>query len=302
MDLQTVSDISKKYGISTRMLRYYEQSGLISSQRKEGYAYRVYNEPAIKRLQQVIILRKLQIPVRQICVILNNPDAAIVVDIFKKNIQELDSEITALSTIKKILDSFVSELESIANVNLNLIFLNGDSTLEMVSSLSLIQKNIKERTTMNELNQAADLLEKRHNVKVRVELAFNGNCSEAIAMYEKAFGVKAEYILRYKDAPPEDGSLHPEGTENFVMHTWLKIGNDAIGEIGMHDRTPDRKCSYGDGVSVSVGLGSADAVRAAYDVLKEGGVVSVAPETVFFSECYCEVRDKFGVNWIMMYN
>ena len=64
MDLQTVSDISKKYGISSRMLRYYEQSGLITSKRKEGYAYRVYDDPAIKRLQQVIILRKLQIPVK----------------------------------------------------------------------------------------------------------------------------------------------------------------------------------------------------------------------------------------------
>ena len=142
----------------------------------------------------------------------------------------------------------------------------------------------------------------RHNVKVRVELAFNGNCSEAVAMYEKAFGIKTEGILRYKDAPPEDGSLHPEGTENFVMHTWLKIGDDEIGEIGMHDRNPNRKCIYGDGVSISVGLGSAEAVKVAYDVLKEDGEVIVAPETVFFSECYCEVTDKFGINWIMMYN
>ena len=302
MDLQTVSEVSQKYGVSTRMLRYYEQSGLITSQRKEGYAYRVYDELAIKRLQQVIILRKLQIPVKHISTILNNPDAATIVEIFRKNMQELDSEITALSTIRKILDSFVNELETVANVNLNLNFLDSDSALGMVGSLSLIQKNTRERAIMNELNQAADVLDKRHNVKVRIELAFNGNCTEAIDMYEKAFGVKAEGILRYKDAPPEDGSLHPEGTENFVMHTWLKIGDDAIGEIGMHDRNPDRKCSYGDGVSVSVGLNSADAVRAAYDVLKEGGVVNVAPETVFFSECYCEVRDKFGVNWIMMYN
>jgi len=57
-----------------------------------------------------------------------------------------------------------------------------------------------------------------------------------------------------------------------------------------------------DGASVSVGLGSADAVRAAFDVLKEGGGIGAAPESNFFCECYCEVRDKFGVNWIMMYH
>ena len=300
MDLQTVSDVSKRYGISTRMLRYYEQTGLITSQKKEGYAYRVYDEPAIKRLQQIVILRKLQIPVKQICIILNNPDAAMVVEIFKENLQELDSEIIALSTIRKILENFIRELEKVVKVDLNLNFLSGGSVLEMVSSLSLVQKNTKEKISVNDLNQAAEVLN-RHT-KIRVELAFNGNCSEAIEVYERAFGIKADGILRYRDAQPEDGSLHPEETDDYVMHTWLKLGDDAVGEIGMHDRTPDRQCSYGDGVSVSVGLTSADAVRAAFEVLKEGGEVSVAPETTFFSECYCEVRDKFGINWIMMYN
>jgi|GEM_PF-2458743 len=299
MELQTISMVSKEHGISTRMLRYYEQNGLIKSTKKEGYSYRVYDEANLKRLKQVIILRKLQIPIKQICVILENPDAVTIVEIFKNNLQELDSEITALSTIRRILDSFISELETVANVNLNI--LSGDSVLELAGSLSLVQKNIKERTTMNELNQAAKALDKR-NVKVRVELAFNGNCSEAIAMYEKAFGVKADGILKYKDVSSEDGSHYPKETENFVMHTWLKIGNDNVGEIGMHDRMPDKNCSYGDGVSVSVELASADAVRTAFDILKEGGVIGVAPESVFFSECYCEVRDRFGVNWIMMYN
>ena len=168
MDLQTISDISKKYGVSTRMLRYYEQSGLITSQRKVGYAYRVYDESAIKRIQQIIILRKLQIPVKQILIILNNPDTAIVIDIFKKNLLELDSEITALSTIKKILMNFIYELESIVNVNLNQNFLSSDFALDIVSSLSLIQKNIKERTTMNELNQANEKMTKLTDSDVRI--------------------------------------------------------------------------------------------------------------------------------------
>jgi DNA-binding transcriptional MerR regulator len=57
--VQTVSTVSKSLGISSRMLRYYEQIGLIESQRIEDYAYRVYDENAIGRLRQIIILRKL---------------------------------------------------------------------------------------------------------------------------------------------------------------------------------------------------------------------------------------------------
>ena len=78
MELQTVRQVSLEYGISNRMLRYYEQIGLIESSRIDDYAYRVYDQVAIKRLQQIIILRKLQIPVKQIKDILNNQNAVTV--------------------------------------------------------------------------------------------------------------------------------------------------------------------------------------------------------------------------------
>ncbi|MCL2405123.1 MAG: MerR family transcriptional regulator [Defluviitaleaceae bacterium] len=166
MELQTISTVSKEHGISTRMLRYYEQNGLIKSMRKDGYSYRVYDDANLKRLQQVIILRKLQIPVKQICIILNNPDATTVVEIFKKSIQGLDLEITALSTIKIILDKFVNELEGLVGIGLDLDFIGGDSVLELSRSLSLVQKNIKESVTMNDLLKAADVLNKLENVRV----------------------------------------------------------------------------------------------------------------------------------------
>lgn len=66
MELQTLSQISKFFHLSTRTLRYYEQIGLIQSEKKDVYAYRVYSEDTIKRLQQIVILRKLRI-VSQSC-------------------------------------------------------------------------------------------------------------------------------------------------------------------------------------------------------------------------------------------
>jgi len=132
-------------------------------------------------------------------------------------------------------------------------------------------------------------------MKLAIELAFNGNCGEALALYEKAFGVRAEHVLKYKDAPTQN----PAGTEDFIMHANLKLGNDAI---GMHDKTPDIKCSFGNGIAAHIGLDSADAVKAAFDVLKKGGEVGQEPGEVFFSQCYCELKDKFGVSWILSFN
>lgn len=148
------------YGISRRMLCYYEEIGLIKSSRKDDYAYRVYDENAIQRLQQIIILRKLQIPVKQIKDILNNQSAVAVIEIFKQNISELDEEITALSTLKSILMRFVDELKEKADVFLNLVLLNDKTMFAIVSTLSFSQNKIKENISMEELNQANENLNK----------------------------------------------------------------------------------------------------------------------------------------------
>jgi len=166
MELQTVRMVSKEYGVSTRMLRYYEQNGLIKSMKKDDYSYRVYDTANIERLQQVIILRKLQIPIKQICTILNNPDAATAVEIFKKSIHELDTEITALSTIKIILNKFINRLEALIDLKLTFDTIKDDSVLTLIHPFSFIQRNIREAITMSDLMQAADVLSKLENIRV----------------------------------------------------------------------------------------------------------------------------------------
>ena len=100
MELRTISQVSRDYNVSPRMLRYYEQAGLLKSKRKLDYAYRVYDENNLIRLRQIIVLRKLRVPLKQIVSILNNSDAAETVEIFRRNIAQLEEEITALSTVK----------------------------------------------------------------------------------------------------------------------------------------------------------------------------------------------------------
>ena len=64
-ELQTITQVTRTFGVSTRMLRYYEQIGLIESRRIEGYAYRAYDAAALRRLSQILVLRRLRIPLKQ---------------------------------------------------------------------------------------------------------------------------------------------------------------------------------------------------------------------------------------------
>jgi len=197
MELKTIRQISLDYGVSRRMLCYYEEIGLIKSSRKENYAYRAYDENAIQRLQQIIILRKLQIPVKQIKDILGNQNAVEVIEIFKQNISKLDEEITALSTLKSILMRFINELQEKADVYLKLELLNDKTMLAIVSTLSFSENKIKENISMEELNKANENLSKLTDKDVRIVYLPPMTVAAAYATGEGCEGKASDMISQF---------------------------------------------------------------------------------------------------------
>ncbi|MEG0774238.1 MerR family transcriptional regulator [Clostridium sp.] len=197
MELKTIRQISLDYGVSRRMLCYYEEIGLIKSSRKDDYAYRVYNENAIQRLQQIIILRKLKIPVKQIKDILNNQNAVAAIEIFKQNISQIDEEITALSTLKSILMRFVDELQEKADVYLKLELLNDNTMLAIASTLSFSENKIKEKVSMEELNKANENLNKLEDKDMRIVYLPPMTVAAAYATGDGCEGKAGDMIARF---------------------------------------------------------------------------------------------------------
>ncbi len=200
MELQSISQVSRDYGISVRMIRYYEQVGLIESKRKEDYAYRVYDESNLIKLRQIITLRKLRVPVKQIVSILNNTDAAEVVEIFRKNISQLDEEITALSTVKGILTRFVEEINEKTDVKLKL--LGDEDMLSAISTLSFSNNQIKENkedVSMDVLNKADESLNKLEDKDVRIVYLPPMTVAAAYASGDGAEGKAANMIKQFVD-------------------------------------------------------------------------------------------------------
>ena len=166
--MMTISEVSKTFNISTRILRYYEQIGLLSSQRKEDYAYRIYNEYAVRRLQQIIVLRKLRIPLKKIALIFEDTEQTRIIEIFTENITELDNEITALNTIRDVLRIFVSRLNESIQANIKLDLLHDTDIIKVIESLSLSRINFKEERSMDEINKVSEIIGKLKPKDVRV--------------------------------------------------------------------------------------------------------------------------------------
>lgn len=166
MELKTISQVSKAFNISTRTLRYYEQIGLLPSIKKEDYAYRTYDENALLRLQQIVVLRKLRIPLKQINLILTNENAMVALNLFQNNLSEIDEEITALSTIKSILQTFIKRLNDSIAQKIKLNFLDDETVLKVIDTLTATKVNFKEEKSMEELNKANESLSKLNNVRI----------------------------------------------------------------------------------------------------------------------------------------
>ncbi len=110
MDLVKITDLTLQLGLTSRSLRYYEEAGLIQSIRLPAEKYRFFDEANIQRLKQIIVLRKMMIPIRDILRIYESEDMSVVVEVFVNRIREIDRETNALSDLKRLTDEFLQAM------------------------------------------------------------------------------------------------------------------------------------------------------------------------------------------------
>lgn len=70
--MKTVKEISELTGISVRTLHYYDEIGLFSPTEKSEAGYRLYDDEALEKLQQILFFRELDIPLKEIRAMIEN--------------------------------------------------------------------------------------------------------------------------------------------------------------------------------------------------------------------------------------
>jgi len=72
--MKTVKDMSKITGVSIRTLRYYDEIGLLKPTELTEAGYRLYDNKALEKLQEIMFFRELEIPLMDIKKIMDNPN------------------------------------------------------------------------------------------------------------------------------------------------------------------------------------------------------------------------------------
>ena len=73
MKVYTVSQLANMAGVSVRTLHHYDHIGLLKLASRTAAGYRLYGEPELLRLQQILFFRELDFPLGEIRDILDDP-------------------------------------------------------------------------------------------------------------------------------------------------------------------------------------------------------------------------------------
>ncbi|MBS6560959.1 MAG: MerR family transcriptional regulator [Clostridiales bacterium] len=106
--MMKISEISKLTGISIRTLQYYDKIGLLHPTKYTESGYRLYDDTALEKLQQILLFRELEFPLKEIKRIINSPD-------FDQK-KALEQQITLLTLKKEHLENLISFAREIQRI------------------------------------------------------------------------------------------------------------------------------------------------------------------------------------------
>ena len=72
--MMTVNEVSKLTGVNIRTLQYYDIIGLLKPIEYTESGYRLYDDTSLERLQQILLFKELEFPLKEIKKIIDAPN------------------------------------------------------------------------------------------------------------------------------------------------------------------------------------------------------------------------------------
>lgn len=194
-----IKELADMSGISVRTLHYYDQIHLLKPSRSEENGYRLYDEGAIVRLQQILFLKELEFPLNEIKRILDDPSFNELEALYmhrKVLVEKRDRLMRIIQSLDESIDAFKGGKQMDSNKRLQPF---DRSKLDKMQEQ--YEQEVKERYGHTEAFKQAE--EKR---KSYIDDDFAKMEQERIAIFEK--------IAAVMDLNPE------EKTVQELIHEW----------------------------------------------------------------------------------
>jgi len=119
----TVNEVAKLTGVSIRTLQYYDTIGLLPPTEYTEAGYRLYDDTAMERLQQILLFKELEFPLKEIKKIIAAPN-------FDRN-KALEQQIELLTMKKEHLENLIDFARKIKTTGVSKMEFNVFDTTKM---------------------------------------------------------------------------------------------------------------------------------------------------------------------------
>jgi len=121
---------------------------------------------------------------------------------------------------------------------------------------------------------------------------FPGKCAEAFRFYEKHLGGKITMLMTHGQAP-DQSKVNP-AWKDLVLHARMSLGGTDL----MGADIPQAEAMRSAYLTLLVDS-DAEAERV-FAALGDGGQILMPIAETFFATRFGQVRDRFGVNWMIL--
>ncbi len=263
--MKKIGEISRLYEVSNRMLRYYEEKGIIYSLRGNNN-YRYYNDDAERRIKQICLLNKLEFSTREIDKIFSVRDNYTLIKILHQKLEKLKYRSEELNQLSTIITNFIALLtesknpffESLEfslnnpNISLRSQFMSQE-VLRIIHIPSMRVASFKgySETPENDAHDLANAFIKKHNLKDFRHFGFNNPnpvSNNPVYGYEIWITVDKDYPdVSIKNI---EGGLYASLTTTManIYDNWQKlyqiVGNSNDYCYDFHEIDEDGTCKH----------------------------------------------------------
>jgi PhnB protein len=130
-------------------------------------------------------------------------------------------------------------------------------------------------------------------MKMNTYVNFAGKCADAFRFYEKHLGGKIGMMMTHGQAPDQT-RVNPDW-KDAVLHARISIGGTELMGADIPSAEPMRS-AY-----LSLGVESDAEAERIFSALSDGGEVFMPMQETFFATRFGQLRDRFGINWMIIH-
>jgi len=129
-------------------------------------------------------------------------------------------------------------------------------------------------------------------MKMNTYVNFAGKCAEAFRFYEQHLDGKIVMMMTHGQAP--DQSRVNPALKDTVLHARISVGGTELMGADIPNAEPMRS-AY-----LSLIVESDAEAERIYSALSDGGQVFMAMQETFFATRFGQLRDRYGINWMIL--